>query len=154
MLGDPLIGLLMEDARTKREYAYENCDAVEADALGYEVDGVLLSDFVYPAFFNQYQEGKAAKLDHGGHVKEPFEILEGGYLSYREIGGDGEWKQLTDRGIVLGADENHEGTEKAAPARIGGKRAAGFPKGSRRERRVRKGREGLLVSDVTPHAER
>lgn len=151
MLGDPLIGLMMEDARTKREYAYENCDACEADQFGYEVDGILLSDFVLPAFFDQYQEGKAAKLDHMGHVKEPFEILEGGYLSYREIGGDGEWKQLTDQGAELTpAGEGDARLETGGE----GKRSPGFPKGSRRERRVRKSREGLLVSSVTPHAER
>lgn len=152
MLGDPLIGLMMEDSRTKREYAYENCDAVEADTLGYEVDGVLLSDFVYPAFFNQYQEGKAAKLDHGGHVKEPFEILEGGYLSYRTIGGDGEWRQITKDGEI---GENDPGaTAPADEPREHGKRAPGFPPGSRRERRLRRARGELVVSSVTPHAER
>lgn len=152
MLGDPLIGLMVEDDRTKRAYAYENCDACEADKFGYEVDGVLLSDFVLPAFFNQYQEGHAAKLDHGGHVKEPFEILEGGYLSYRDIGGDGEWKQLTAEGHLISAPA--DGGRESRQSNAGGQRPQGFPPGSRRERRVRKGRGELRVSAVTPHAER
>lgn len=131
MLGDPLINQLVEDPRTNRLYAFENCDAVEADGLGYSIDGILVSDFVTPAYFDVNREGRGESLSFRGNVREPFELATGGYLSYREI-GDSEWQQET----------------KAAPGeeRVG-MRPAGYPKGSRRERRVRASERSLRVSN-------
>jgi hypothetical protein len=50
MLGDPNINLCSQ-ADDGTIYAYENCDAVEADDLGYDIDGVTVSDFVLPEWF-------------------------------------------------------------------------------------------------------
>lgn len=57
----------------------EICDAVEDDSLGYKKNGVLVSDFVYPAWFNP-NAPKGAKLDFCGHCTEPLQILAGGYI--------------------------------------------------------------------------
>ena len=35
-------------------YAYEVCDACEADQFGYDIDGVLVSDFVFPSWFESF----------------------------------------------------------------------------------------------------
>jgi hypothetical protein len=51
MLADPNINLCAFDEDARRLYAYEVCDAVEADALGYEIDGVTVSDFVLDSWF-------------------------------------------------------------------------------------------------------
>src|SRR5215475_4837639 len=50
MLADPWINWCAVGADS-RIYALEVCDAVENDKLGYEIDGVLVSDFVTPAWF-------------------------------------------------------------------------------------------------------
>lgn len=142
MLGDPRINLLVEDPHSGREYAYENCDACEADEFGYRIDGILVSDFVLPEYFDPTYRGKHAPLDFAAKITEPFSLLPGGYLSYREIGGDGEWKQVT-------ADSQAESKERSP-----GQRATGFPHGSRRERRLRASRKELMVSEVVPHRER
>src|SRR5436305_1529052 len=85
MLGDPDINLLAPDEHG-RIYAYEDCDAVEADEIGYEIDGVLVSDFVYPSWFvPSMAHVKGMKFDHKGHVSKPFELAKGGYISYTDV---------------------------------------------------------------------
>jgi hypothetical protein len=93
MLADPFIDLCVQAADGQTFYAYENCDACEADQLGYQVqipDGrnVTVSDFVYPRYFDATAAGQGnVQLDHGNHISEPFQILPGGYL--------GVWRATT-----------------------------------------------------------
>ena len=110
--------------------AYEVADAPEDDKYGYEVDGVLLSDFVYPAYFEE-RPVSGARLDHLGHITEQFQILPNGYLSVMQVNGAQGWQQVNNR------------------ANIGMRRAyRDLPHiGSRRERR-RRGLTNLMKSDV------
>lgn len=59
--------------------AYEVCDPVEDD--GYKIDGVEVSNFVLPSWF---QDPKAAKgpFDYLGKLSAPLAMTPGGYLSY------------------------------------------------------------------------
>lgn len=118
MLLDPWISLCAEDSRRGVFVAYEASDAVEADELAYDVDGVAVSDFVLPAFFDPTALGRAgAEFSFGGHVHRPFELAPGGYeLLY--IPGRG-WTQRTARKV-------EEGELSSDRPRVG----------SRRERRV------------------
>lgn len=146
MLGDPLINRLVEDPRHGRLYAEENADAVEADELGYEKHGLQVSDFVLPSYFDVNEAGKGNPLSFRGNVTEPFEVAKGGYLSYRPVGAS-SWKQITDQGEI-------DSTGVGAPEPSGrneGERFAGWPEGSRRERRLRKSR-GEQMAISTAHA--
>lgn len=84
MLGDPYINMTttVEDSNgnISRLIAYEACDAVEADELGYDINGVLVSDFMLPCWFDQ--NSKATKFDHLGHCTSPLEVLSGGYIGF------------------------------------------------------------------------
>lgn len=84
MLADPGIisATAVQDAQGNMTlYALENCDAVEDDSLGYIIDGILVSDFVYPSYFSvQPLEADQNKYDFCGHVTSPLQILAGGYL--------------------------------------------------------------------------
>lgn len=131
MCGDPFINLTVIDPRTGRLYAYETSDAVEADEFGILIDGVKLSDFVLPQFFDPQHTGKGMPLSFGGHVMEPFEIAPGGYLSYLDL-------NHLDKGWQQEVNQDH------AP----GARPEGFPPGSRRERRLRAFEGALKVSTV------
>lgn len=96
MLGDPDINLtvfVQSDPRTGVLYAYEVCDAVEADRFGYEIDGQLVSDFVYPAWFQSFRKGKV-RFDHTKKCSKPFEILPGGYIGAFEISAGTGWHQV------------------------------------------------------------
>jgi len=76
-------------------FAYEVCDAVEADALGYQIDGVLVSNFVTPAWF--LSQSLPVPLDFRGDVKAPFTLAPGGYISIFEVGAGvvAGWQQVT-----------------------------------------------------------
>jgi hypothetical protein len=58
-------------------WAYEVCDAVEA--LSYAIDGIKVSNFCLPPFFEPVKNLKGLKLDWMGVCKKPLEILPGGY---------------------------------------------------------------------------
>lgn len=66
----------------------EPCDPCEA--IGYTENGVNLSNFVYPSY---YDPQGVAPFDHLGQITAPFELLQGGYLSYQR--SDGTWLQKT-----------------------------------------------------------
>ncbi len=58
-------------------YAYEMCDAVEDGE--YEIDGVPVSNFVYPSFFESWHKPRSVQFDHLGKVSRPFQTLKNGY---------------------------------------------------------------------------
>ena len=58
-------------------WAYEVCDAVENSS--YSIDGVPVSNFCLPPFFEPVKSLQGLKLDWMGLCKRPLEILPGGY---------------------------------------------------------------------------
>ena len=82
MLGDPEISLTIfdqTDNTSGRLFAYEFCDACEADQYGYVIDGVLVSYFVLPSWFQPAK--KATKYDFTGYLKGSVPtLLPGGYI--------------------------------------------------------------------------
>lgn len=72
-------------------YAYEMCDAVEDEE--YEIDGIAVSDFVHPSFFESWHKDRSIQFDHLKKVDRPFQTLHNGYQivsngkSTREIFG-------------------------------------------------------------------
>ncbi|HTQ06184.1 MAG TPA: hypothetical protein VMI54_20120 [Polyangiaceae bacterium] len=95
MLVDPAINLLAFDEEAGRAYAYDVCDAVEADQLGYAVGGVSVSNFVHPSWFDPTSVA-SRKHDHCGQTTQPFEMPPGGYIGFLELGGGG-WRQIMAR---------------------------------------------------------
>lgn len=67
---------LWADAPDGADFARELCDAVESDS--YEIDGIAVSSFLYPAFFDG-QADSTEKLDHLGMLTKPFTMTAGGY---------------------------------------------------------------------------
>ncbi len=76
MLVDPGIQLWAQATPTKL-YAYETADAVEE--TDYKVNGVRISNFVHPAYFESFRKAKSVKFDHLGLLTKPFSLLTGGY---------------------------------------------------------------------------
>jgi len=100
MLADPDINLTAfveqeQDMRHGRLYAYEVCDAVEADELGYQINGVQVSDFVFPSWFESFRKQDSTQFDYCKLVKEPFQLLKGGYIGIYDVKSGGGWMQLT-----------------------------------------------------------
>jgi hypothetical protein len=95
-------------------WAGEICDPVEDDQYGYEIGGVLVTDFITPNWFG-HQHAQST-IDFKGHAVAQFEILTGGYAQYFDP--QAGWRQVTGSMAMRS------------------KRAAHAPDGSRRERRA------------------
>jgi hypothetical protein len=72
MLGDPNINLtvFVQNSNTAGIlYAYEVCDARQDDSLGYQIDNILLSDFVYPSWFESFRAEGSTQFDRMNKIQ-------------------------------------------------------------------------------------
>lgn len=82
------------DELGNRMYIKEVCDAVEADSLGYKINGVPVSDFVLPGWF-QPEAKHTVPLSHCGHVTKPYQLAAGGYISFIDLAHTAKgWQQI------------------------------------------------------------
>jgi hypothetical protein len=103
MLGDPDINLTVFSQATATEgvlVAYEVCDPCEDDVYGYDIDGVTVSDFVYPTWFESFRTGDT-QFDQQKQIHKPFGILSGGYISEFDVRAGAGWHQVASRGAGL-----------------------------------------------------
>ncbi len=98
MLGDPNINLtvFVQNADTAGMlYAYEVCDACEDDSFGYQIDNVLLSDFVYPSWFENFRAEGSTQFDRMNKIQSPLQLLTGGYIGVFTVNSGSGWQQQT-----------------------------------------------------------
>lgn len=101
LLADPLIkNIAVATFLGKMVFTLrEVCDAVESDACSYKIDGQMVSDFVYPAFFETgktHPEG--TKFDHTGSIVAPMMIAPGGYMMIKDPMRGG-WTQVMGENV-------------------------------------------------------
>ncbi len=98
MIADPgvnlyAIGKFRDGGRKKSGlYGLEVCDPVEANY--YKIDGVTVSDFVRPEWFEPEHKKGRMKMDHMGVVDAPFMLAEGGYA---DVLAGSRWHTLRGR---------------------------------------------------------
>ena len=90
MLVDPATNLMTTGPDSKLMYAYESADPVED--LSFNVDGVPMSNFVFPAYFEDFHKARSIQFDAMNKVSKPFQILKDGYLI---VFKNGRWVNLT-----------------------------------------------------------
>jgi hypothetical protein len=73
-------------------YLVEACDPCEANIYGYTIQGVLVSDFITPRFYDSIAT-PGTSYSFTGAIKAPRQILPGGYISSVNQETD-EWQQL------------------------------------------------------------
>lgn len=100
-------------------WAGEIADPVEDDQYGYEIGGILVTDFVTPNWF-AHQHAQS-QIDLKGHAHKAFEVLTGGYA--QKFDSKHGWQQVTG--------SKAERSARAMPS-----------DGSRRERRLRQAGDG------------
>lgn len=88
MLVDPAINLGAEGPRSVW-YAYETADAVQEET--YKVQGIEMTNFVYPSWFEGFRKKNSTRFDHLGTCRQPFEIRPGGWMP---VFKNGRWTQL------------------------------------------------------------
>src|SRR5262245_12152838 len=142
MLGDPdlnLYGFAQTGATTGTLYAYELCDPCGLDEQGYQINGVRVSNFVCPEWFESFRALGSTRFDYCGLIERPFQLLPGGYSIVLEVPAGLGWHQISE------------------PAPAGTRARKEQPsQGSRRERRTRPrtqwGRSKICnVSDLLRH---
>jgi hypothetical protein len=121
MMADPWVNLAAtvepgRDGGAMNLYAYEVADPCDSEEFRYRIDGVLVSDFVYPAWFEGFWTEGQTQFDYLKKIRRPLELLPGGYIGMYDVASGAGWTQLA-------AD--------AGPMRYAGRP----PVGSRRERR-------------------
>jgi len=98
MLADPNINLtvFVQDASTTGTlYAYEVCDACEDDRFGYQINSILVSDFVYPAWFENFRAQGSTQFDRMNQIQDPLQLLAGGYIGVFNVTDGTGWQQQT-----------------------------------------------------------
>ncbi len=90
MLVDPGANLYSTGPKKNRFYDYEVADPVEE--LFFDVDGIPMSNFVYPTYFEAFHKEGSTRFDQMGTLKRPFTLHQGGYQSYWSQGKErAEW---------------------------------------------------------------
>ena len=110
MLADSDVNLIA-DGGNGMLYAREVGDPVEADNLGYQIDGILLSDFVYRAWFEGFRQPNSTRFSHKGNVSAPFQLAPGGYISVIKMGSE-KWEQIYARNFFTHAMRPKVGTRR------------------------------------------
>jgi hypothetical protein len=98
MLGDPNINLtvfVQNDQSTGILYAYEVCDACESDNFAYQIGNVLVSDFVFPSWFESFRPMGSTQFDQTKQIQNPLQLLAGGYIGVFDVNSGSGWQQQT-----------------------------------------------------------
>jgi hypothetical protein len=87
MLADPfgdrmVPGPAIEKGQGRVSYLVEVCDPPESEEFAYTVNDVLVSDFITPQYFDPVKV-EGVRYSFTGAVEHPRQVLEGGYLSWR-----------------------------------------------------------------------
>ena len=95
MLANPRLNLTVfvpdETQITGRLHLREICDPVSSSECAYNIGGVLVSDFVYPAWFESFRTPGSVQFDHGRHLSSSFEIAPQGYLNVFDVKSGSGW---------------------------------------------------------------
>jgi len=75
-------------------YAYENCDACQAEQSEYKIGDRLVSNFCLPAWFNPWQANTAGPFDFLNKINQPFGLLPGGYATVQGFYPYSGWQQI------------------------------------------------------------
>jgi hypothetical protein len=80
------------DTTGQFNYLVEACDPCEANGFGYSINGVLVSDFITPHFYDPMTTS-GTRYSFTGAIKAPRQLLQGGYISFVNQELD-EWQQI------------------------------------------------------------
>jgi hypothetical protein len=106
-------------------FLVEPCDPSEAADFAYSVNGILVSDFYTPNFFDPVAAA-GTRYSFTDAIKEPRQVLRGGYLSWKDPASDHWWQETFFNGDAptfrdIGPiDQKATGNVRAAIDRITG----------------------------------
>jgi hypothetical protein len=74
-------------------FLVEVCDPSEAADFGYSVNGIFVSDFYTPNYFDPVA-APGVRYSFTGAITEPRQVLRGGYLSWKDPVSDHWWQEI------------------------------------------------------------
>jgi hypothetical protein len=104
MLADPFGNRVISavspvDDQSRVEILVEVCDPCERAKFGYQVNGVLVSDFYTPRYFDPVTT-PGTRYGFTDNIKKAREVLDGGYLSFHDLTTD-HWMRLENHDSQL-----------------------------------------------------
>jgi len=71
----------VKDTTGEFDYLVEACDPCEANNYAYSINGIAVSDFITPHFYDPVATS-GTNYSFGGNIKAPRQVLPGGYISF------------------------------------------------------------------------
>ncbi|KJY28855.1 hypothetical protein [Streptomyces katrae] len=98
MLADPFGNRLVSGKsphpdQGQARFLVEVADPSEDEAFGYTINGLLVSDFFTPRFYDPVTV-PGTRYSFGGHIQAPRTILRGGYISFEDSATGDWWQQI------------------------------------------------------------
>jgi hypothetical protein len=91
-------GSKIHDTSGQFDYLVEACDPCEGNQYAYTIQGIAVSDFITPHFYDP-KATSGTRYSFAGNIARPREILPGGYISYVNTQTE-EWEQILFLGKV------------------------------------------------------
>ncbi len=76
-----IVGNDIQDADGDFGYLVEACDPCEANDYAYSIQGIAVSDFITPHYYDPVATS-GVLYSFGGHIQRPRQVLPGGYISF------------------------------------------------------------------------
>jgi hypothetical protein len=76
-----IAGQNVQDGTGEFEYLVEACDPCEGNQYAYTIQGVAVSDFITPRFYDPVATS-GTRYSFAGNIQRPRQILPGGYISF------------------------------------------------------------------------
>ncbi len=81
------------DTQGRASFLVEVCDPSEASDYAYSVNGILVSDFYTPNYFDPLK-ASGVRYSYTGALTEPRQVLPGGYLSWQDTASGHWWQEV------------------------------------------------------------
>lgn len=97
MLGDPfgrrmIAGQSPKKGQGRVKFLVEVCDPCEDASCAYTINGVVVSDFYTPHYFDP-TTASGVRYSYQGKIKQPRQVLKGGYLSWYDPASKSWWQR-------------------------------------------------------------
>lgn len=113
MLANPMLNLTVfvtENGTTGKLYVREICDPVSSPQYTYKIDGVVVSNFVFPSWFESSRKPGTSQFDYGNHLVAPFELGTGAYMTVFDVNAGSGWRAVFSQ-------ESPQATTRKVPAK-------------------------------------
>jgi hypothetical protein len=97
-LANPMLNLTVfvaaDNGTSGKLYVREICDPVSSPEYTYKIDGVVVSNFVFPSWFESFRKKGSSQFDYGNYLTSPFELGAGAYMTTFDVRDGSGWRPV------------------------------------------------------------